>query len=168
MLEQDMAVQLVSQHLRVIGHEVEEVLTEIGGTPIIRTKRRDGEQGLTITFPVGVSTCCGARAEPADWEHTVQWLRRTVALARRVETDDISPSELFEEIVHRPDCVSALKGFGDDSARRCFVVVVSGSIVEREQELSALASEIGIGLMLIDDQHVVLSAGLTSGRTAFG
>ena len=134
------AVQVVVEHLRVKGHEIEQVSYLMGSTPAIHVKGRRGAPGFRISFLAGVSACCGTRFEPADREHTVQSLRDL-----RVGLLNLEARQRYLDL---------------GSEHACKALVMTGSAAGREGELAVLARELGFSLMLIDDRHAVISAGL--------
>ena len=161
MLSPGVAVDLVSRHLRDNGYEVEPVEQVIGGTPTIRTVRLEREPGLRITFPIGVSSCCGAHREPRDWTHTIEYLRRVSVLLPQFEVElNARTSETSQWLLDNLDILLVLEAVDDELQRECIAVVVSGSIAGRQDELDKLAAEFGIGLVFIDDFLAILSAGL--------
>ncbi len=133
------AVQVVVEHLRVKGHQIEQVRYPMGSAPVIRVKGRPGAPGFRISFLAGVSGC-GTRVEAADWERTVQSLRDLRAGLR-----DLAARQRYLNL---------------GSEHACKALVMTGSAAGREEELAALAGQLGFSLMLIDDQHAVISAGL--------
>jgi hypothetical protein len=132
------AVQIVVEHLRMNGHQVDQVTYPMGSPPIVRVKGRSGTPDFRISFLVGVSSFCGTRFEPVDWEHTVKSLRD-----QRAGLQDLKARKHYLAL---------------GSERSCKALVMTGSVAGREDELSALAEELGFSLMLIDEQQSVISA----------
>jgi hypothetical protein len=132
------AVQLVVGHLRAKGHQIEQVSYPMGSPPIIQVKGRPDAPGFRISFLVGVSSYCGTRFEPADWERTVNSLR-----GLKAGLQDLKARKHY-------------LGLGNE--RGCKALVMTGSVAGREKELAVLAEELGFSLMLIDDQQSVISA----------
>ena len=148
MLTSHDAVQLVVDHLRVKGHQVEKVSYPMGSTPIVQVKGHPGAPGFRISFLVGVSSYCGTRFEPADWERTVKSLRD-----QRAGLQELKARKHYLAL---------------GSERGCKALVMSGSAAGREEALAALAAELGFSLMLIDDQQTVISAMLNSPDSSLG
>ena len=143
------AMDAITAHLATKGIETGRSVTWLeGSAPIMVTKSYSESIPRHRIFLAGaVKTCCGPQHEPDDWEHEADRMRRSIKFLRE---------KLRERGLDKPR--PELRFLGRDKEVYC--MAIRGAVVDHVQQLKDLSKELGIGIIAIDGDLNVESAGL--------